>query len=88
MREMKVKNSLIENTGGNVFVGYGQFENGKYFAISDDILIISDKDIYKAHYDDNIDDYEWEQENLIDRYSFDTEEHTSVLKQVDTEGLL
>ena len=80
--DLKVKDCVIENTGGYVYVAWGSFENGTYFAISDDILLIYDEDEYKAMDNEDYDGYEWENEHLIDSYSYLLDEFKYVLKQV------
>ena len=79
---MKVKDFEIEQTGGYVYVAWGSFENNTYFSISSDILVIYDEDEYKLMYNDDFDAYTWEQEHIIESYSYECEEFKDVLEQL------
>lgn len=79
---MKVKEFNIENTGGNVYVCWGEFEEGNFFAISDEILLIYDEDEYIAMDNEDYDGYTWQTQHTIDSYNYDCEEYLDVLKQI------
>lgn len=79
---MIVKDFIIEQTGGYVYVAWGSFTNGTYFSISSDILLVYDKDERDVIDNEDYDLYEWEQEHLINSYSFETAEFKDVLNQV------
>lgn len=79
---MKVKDFVIEQTGGYVYVAWGSFEDGTYFSISNDILVVYDEDEYKAMDNEDYDGYEWENEHTINSYSYQLDEFKNVLKQI------
>lgn len=79
---MKVKNFIIENTGGNVYVSWGSFKDGTYFAISSDILLIYDEDEYEEMNKSDYDGYAWEQQHCINSYNYDNKKYKEVLKQI------
>lgn len=82
---LKVKDFIIEQTGGHIYVAWGSFENGTYFAIGSDSLFIYDEDEYKAMDNDNYDGYEWEQKHFLGEYgNYEglNNEYLYVLKQV------
>lgn len=80
--DLKVKNCVVENTGGGIYVAWGSFEDGRYFAIGDEILLIYDEDEYKAMDNEDYDGYTWQNEHIIDSYSYELDEFKYVLKQV------
>lgn len=78
-----VKDFVIENTGGNVYVAWGSFKNGFYFALSSDIVIIYDMDEYKAMETEEYGDgYEWEQKHEVESFSFEEAEYIYIQLQV------
>ncbi len=79
---MEVKEFIIEQTGGYVYVAWGQFNNGNYFAISSDILLIYDEDERKVMDAEDYDGYTWQQQHTIASYSYDTKEFAEVLNQL------
>lgn len=80
---MKVRDFIIENTGGNVYVAWGSFEEGNFFAISSDLVIIYDADEYKAMETDEYEDgYEWEQRHMVDSYSYEMPEYKDIQRQI------
>lgn len=79
---MKVKEFKIENTGGNIYVAWGSFEDGTYFAIGNDILNIYDEDEYKAMYNDDYDGYEWQMKHTINGYVYEQDEYKNIIKQI------
>lgn len=81
---MKVKDFVIEQTGGYVYVAWGSFEDGTYFSISSDALFVYDADEYAAMDDDNFDGYTWEQQHIIKEYDNDyiNKEYIDVLIQI------
>lgn len=79
---MKVKDFVVEQTGGYVYVAWGSFEDGTYFAISCDCLLVYDEDEYKAMDNEDFDGYEWENEHTINSYSYQEDEYKNVLRQV------
>lgn len=78
----EVKDFVIEQTGGYVYVAWGSFTNKTYFCIGSDIVLIYDKDEYKAMDKENYDGYEWEQKHTIESYSYDSKEYKYILKQI------
>lgn len=79
---MKVKDFVIEQTGGYVYVAWGSFEDGTYFSISSDALFVYDADEYVAMDDDNYDGYTWEQQHIINSYDYTSNEYYYVLIQL------
>ena len=79
---MKVKDFRIENTGGHIYVAWGEFEDGNYFAIGSDLLLIYDEDEYAAMEEEGYDGYEWENQHTINSYSYGYGEFMNVLKQI------
>lgn len=79
----KVKDFIIENTGGSVYVAWGGFEDGTFFAISSDLILIYDEDEYKAmDTDEYKDGYEWQLKHIIDSYSFEMDEYKDIQRQI------
>lgn len=79
---MKVKDFIIEYTGGGIHIAYGSFEDGTYFAIGSEALLIYDEDEYAAMEDENYDGYTWEQQHLINSYEYTNKNHSNVLQQL------
>lgn len=81
---MNVKRFEIENTGGNIYVAWGEFEDGTFFAIGDDILMVYDEDEYAAMDSDDYDGYTWQQSHTIKSFVGDANNETymNVLKQI------
>jgi len=79
---MKVKSFIIENSGGNIFVAWGEFDNGTYFSIGSDLLMVFDENEYMAMESDDFDGYTWEENHTINSYSYTCEEYLDVLKQL------
>lgn len=79
---MIVKDFKIENTGGNIYVAWGSFENGTYFAMGSEILLVYDEDEYEAMDKDDYDGYTWQQLHCIDNYNYDSKEYEDVLMQI------
>lgn len=69
MNNYIVEDFKIENTGGNIYIAWGSFTNGTYFAIGEDLLLIYDEDEYKAMSNENYDGYTWEQEHIIESFA-------------------
>lgn len=66
----KIETIDVENTGGYVMVGYGKLSDGRYFAISTDLIILY-----------NNDPRENEDEQGVEFYNFDTPEYAEFAKQ-------
>lgn len=81
---MIVKDFVIENTGGGIYVAWGSFEDGNYFAIGDELLCIYDEDEYRAM--DSVeyqnDSYTWQLKHTIDSFGYDDKMYLDVLKQI------
>lgn len=86
MKNYKVKEFKIEQTGGYVYVAWGSFTNETYFSIGSDGLMVYDEDEYimlaKQDEDETFDLYTWEQAHLIDMYDFTTDTYKAVIKQI------
>ena len=78
----KVKDFTIENTGGNVYVAWGEFLDGTFFAISSDLVMIYDANEYTAMNEDGYDGYTWENEHTIESYSYETDEYKDIQRQI------
>ncbi len=79
---MNVKEFKIENTGGNIYVAWGSFEDGNYFAMGSEILLVYDEDEYIAMDREDYDGYTWQQQHCIDSYNYDSKEYDEVLMQI------
>lgn len=82
---MKVKDFVIENTGGGIYVAWGSFEDGTYFAIGSEDMFIYDEDEYAAMNESNYDGYGWELQHTIKSYpNYDglNKEYLDVLQQL------
>lgn len=81
---MIVKDFVIENTGGGIYVAWGSFENGNYFAIGDELLMIYDEDEFVAMDSSEYqkDSYTWQLKHTIDSCSNDDKMYLDVLKQI------
>ena len=81
---MKVKDFIIEYTGGGIYIAWGSFENGNYFAIGNDLLNIYDEDEFVAMDSSEYqkDSYAWQLKHTIDSCSNDNKMHLDVLKQI------
>jgi len=79
-----VKDFVIENTGGNVYVAWGSFENGFYFAISSDLVMIYDMDEYKAMETEEYqeDSYKWELKHVVESYSYEMPQYKYIQLQI------
>lgn len=81
----KVKTYIVENTGGYTMVAMGQLANGKYFALSDELLGIYDEDYHQAYLDElTVGETDWEEEHLIDFYDYESAEYKIVKNQINS----
>ena len=85
---LKVKNYVAENTGGNTIVYMGQFEDGNYFRLGDENLVIFDDDYHQAYLDElTAGETDWEEVHMIDSYYYDSDEYKQVYNQIHSKGL-
>lgn len=79
--EFKVKQYNKENTGGNTIVAMGQFEDGTYFGLGDETLILFDEDYHEAYLTLE-DTSDWQEEHKIKYYDYYDEEYNLVANQI------
>lgn len=80
--KMEVKDYIIEYTGGNIYVAWGSFKDGRYFSIGSDMLFVYDEDEYVAMNDEEYDGYTWEQQHCLASYDYTASEYKNVLSQI------
>ena len=86
--DLKVKNYNIENTGGNTLVIMGQLENGNYFGLGDEWLVIFDANYHQAYLDGLTGgETDWEEEHTIDSYYMDEDEFKIIKDQIKNKTL-
>lgn len=78
-----IKSYTVENTGGGTLVAMGTLENGKYFGLSNENLVIFDENYHLAYLDMDSDDLtDWEEEHAVEFYNEEEDEYYAVANQI------
>lgn len=82
--DYKVINYKTENTGGNTMVTMGKLNNGQYFGINDEALVIYDEDYHQAYLDGlTAGETNWEMDHQVDVFYPEDEIYQDVLNQIN-----
>lgn len=78
-KHLKVKTIKTYDTGGHTMVECGQLEDGNYFVINEETLVITDADYEEAFDQPDVDMGQWFKEHEINTYDADFDEEYKIV---------
>ena len=72
----------VENTGGGTLIEFGRFENGLYYGLNEETLVIYNDDYHQAYLNQDEEDfYQWQEDHIINAFDPDDMEYSIVAGQ-------